>query len=145
MNWTLLAAVAAMAMLTWEIVTEWVPMYPLNDLSAQPTRLRLIAAAANYPVMAAIAVLFAVGNVVTTLIGAGLCLVVLGGHLRSWWIPYLTGRASASWQVHYERDYQRTLKLLPRRPYMPDAQHMVVGLIAVAMVVTGVAASVQVL
>jgi hypothetical protein len=144
MNWTYLAVAAALAMLAWEIVTEWVPLFPLNDLSVQPARLRLVAAAINYPVMAGIAVLFAVGNLVTTLVGAALCLMVLAGHLHWWWIPYATGRASESWTRTYEREYVRTWRLL-RRPYAPDAQHMVVGLIAVAMVVSGVGASVQVL
>ena len=53
--------------------------------------------------------------------------------------------ANEAWARTYEREYARTLRLLPGKRIRPDAQHTVVGLIAVAMVVCGVGASVQVL
>ncbi|GAA1659474.1 hypothetical protein GCM10009765_06040 [Fodinicola feengrottensis] len=147
MNWTLVAAVPPLVMLAFLIVTEWVPMFPFNDLAAQPVRRRLFAAAINYPVMALIAVLFAVDVTVSTLIATVLCFTVVAGNINSWWFPYFTGRGNADMRRNWEREYGRTLKLLPTDGHVvtPDAQHLVVTAIAWAMLITGVGASVHVL
>lgn len=147
MNWTTFAVIAPLVLLAYLVVTEWVPMFPWNDLAAQPARRRALAAAINYPVMVLTSALFAVGTTVTTLVAAALCLTVVAGNINSWWFPYFTGRGSASMRRDWEREYGRTLKLLPTAGHVvtPDAQHVVVTAIAWSMLIAGVGASVQAL
>lgn len=65
------------------------------------------------------------------MLGSGLYLL---GHLNTWWRPYFFG-ASPKEQQEYARLFQRTYKVLPpiRNNPVPDAEHMLLGLIVVAM------------
>ena len=67
----------------------------------------------------------------------------LAGHLANWWLPYL-GLSSASQRAAYQRDYARTLKILPTqgRDVVIDVQHMIVGVLTLAMLGTTAAATI---
>lgn len=126
--------------LAWLALTEWVPLAPLNDLSNGNLRPRLLAAAINYPFPLLIAGGVALGEPWSLITASALCGLILVGHVTSWWLPYLGVSSKAQREV-YARDYANTLKILPTEGHavVPDVQHMVVGLLTLAMLVTTLA------
>jgi hypothetical protein len=46
---TTIAFLVPLVWLAWLILTEWVPMFPLNDLESSTVRERALLALANYP------------------------------------------------------------------------------------------------
>ncbi|WP_327140025.1 hypothetical protein [Nocardia sp. NBC_01327] len=130
-----LAIALPLIWLAWLIATEWIPMRPLNDLTPGNVRPRLLAASINYPFPLAIAGGIALGQTWSLWTAFGLCMLILAGHLTSWWLPYF-GISSAAQRDIYVRDYSRTLKILPTAGHsvVPDVQHMIVGALTVAMI-----------
>ncbi|MBB4913120.1 hypothetical protein [Streptosporangium saharense] len=139
---TTVAIVVPFVWLAWLVLTEWVPMFPLNDLAPGNLRNRLVAASMNYPIPLLIAggvALHQTWSLVTATVISGLVIV---GHVQSWWLPYF-GVSSAAQRELYRADYARTLKILPTegRDVVIDVQHMVVGVISVVMLVTTLTAT----
>ncbi|MEW1635944.1 hypothetical protein AB0469_17920 [Streptomyces sp. NPDC093801] len=126
--------------LAWLALTEWVPMFPLNDLRDDNHRERLGDAALNYPVPLLISAGVAAGCEGTRIASLVLCVLVLVGHVASWWLPYF-GISTQAQRDSYARDYARTLKILPTRgrTVVPDVQHLVVGVLTLAMTGTTLA------
>jgi hypothetical protein len=64
--------------------------------------------------------------------------VWLGLQLFTWWPPYLLG-ASERWQAVYARAFAESTHVLPRwgTHLPPDAMHLVLQILLVAVVVTG--------
>ncbi|MFB7618332.1 hypothetical protein [Kitasatospora sp. NPDC056181] len=128
------AVTVPLVWLAWLVFTEWVPLFPLNDLRGDNHRERLGDAAVNYPIPLLIAGGVALGHQASQVAALVLCLLVLVGHVTSWWLPYF-GISTAAQRESYARDYARTLKVLPvqGRAVVPDVQHMVVGVLTLAM------------
>lgn len=135
MSWDVAAGASCLVMLGWLLVTEWVPLSPLNDLEASTPGERLRAAAGNYSVLLAIAVAVATGTSVGAVVAELLAVSWLIGHVLAWWLPYL-GHSAATQREAYRREYSRTLKILPTEGHdvVVDVQHMVVGLLTLPMV-----------
>ncbi|GAA3452999.1 hypothetical protein [Dactylosporangium matsuzakiense] len=129
--------------LLWLVVTDWIPMYPLNDLRRDNLRDRRLAAAVNYPFPLAVAAGVALHRPWSLTFALVLCALTVLGHLHAWWLPYFA-TPSAAQRERYERDYARTLKLLPTAGHgvVIDVQHMVVGALTLAMAATTVLAAV---
>ncbi|MEV0622519.1 hypothetical protein AB0I81_55025 [Nonomuraea sp. NPDC050404] len=135
------AIVVPLVWLAWLIVTDWVPMFPLNDLSGANVRGRALAGAINYPFPLLVAAGVAHGRPWSLAAATGICVLILAGHLYNWWLPYF-GPASAAQRELYQREYARTLKILPAggRGVVPDVQHMVVGALSLIMLFTTLSA-----
>ncbi|MFH8385862.1 hypothetical protein ACH4E7_33905 [Kitasatospora sp. NPDC018058] len=129
-----IAVVLPLVWLGWLVLTEWVPMFPLNDLVPGNRGPRLLAAAINYPFPLLIAGGVALDRRWSLISALVLCVLVLTGHVVSWWLPYF-GFSSAAQREVYRRDYARTLKILPAegRDVVIDVQHMVVGVLTLLM------------
>lgn len=138
---TALAVVLPLIWLAWLALTEWVPMFPLNDLAAGNLRRRLLAAAINYPFPLLIAGGIALHRTWSLVAALTLCGLILAGHLANWWVPYF-GLSSAAQRETYRQDYSRTWKILPTEGHgvVIDVQHLVVGLLSLAMTATTLAA-----
>jgi hypothetical protein len=134
------AVVLPFVWLSWLIFTDWVPVFPLNDLSPGNVRRRLLAAAINYPFPLLIAGAVALHRQWSMVGAVVLCLLILRGHLASWWLPYFRP-ATAAQRETYQRDYARTWKILPVEGHdvVIDVQHMVVGLLTLGMLGTTLA------
>ncbi|WP_433044369.1 hypothetical protein [Dactylosporangium sp. CS-033363] len=134
---TLIAVAVPVAWLLWLVVTEWVPMFPLNDLRAGNRRDRVLAACVNYPFPLLIAAGVALHRPWSLAVALVLCALCVAGHVRAWWVPYF-GRATRGQREQYQREYARTLKILPAagRAVVIDVQHMVVGVLTLAMAAT---------
>lgn len=112
-------------------------MFPLNDLRGDNVRDRVLAAAINYPFPLLIAAGVAVGRTWSLVAATGLCVLIMGGHVVNWWLPYF-GISSEAQRATYRREYSRTLKILPTEGHdvVIDVQHMVVGALSLIMLAT---------
>ncbi|MEQ4306072.1 hypothetical protein ABNF97_32590 [Plantactinospora sp. B6F1] len=128
------AVIAPLVWLGWLVLIDWVPMYPLNDLPGISAGDRALAAAANYPVPLLIAGAVALGRRWSHLVAVVLSLLCLGGHLASWWLPYLAGATPAQ-RAEFQEYYADTLRFLPTAGHdvVIDLQHTVVGLLTLVM------------
>ncbi|MER6951414.1 hypothetical protein ABT294_46110 [Nonomuraea sp. NPDC000554] len=134
---TTFAVIVPLVWLAWLIVTEWVPMFPLNDLTKGNVRGRVLAAAINYPFPLLIAAGLALHQTWSLITATALCVLIMAGHLQSWWLPYFGVSTEAQREV-YRRDYGRTLKILPTEGHdvVIDVQHLVVGVLSLIMLAT---------
>ncbi|MEU0566760.1 hypothetical protein ABZ297_15405 [Nonomuraea sp. NPDC005983] len=134
---TTFAVIVPLVWLAWLIVTEWVPMFPLNDLTKANVHGRVLAAAINYPFPLLIAAGLALHQTWSLITATVLCVLIMAGHLQSWWLPYFGVSTEAQREV-YRRDYSRTLKILPTEGHdvVIDVQHLVVGVLSLIMLAT---------
>ncbi|MGW4642019.1 hypothetical protein ACWEN6_26125 [Sphaerisporangium sp. NPDC004334] len=139
---TTFAIIVPLVWLAWLAVTEWVPMFPLNDLAPGNVGRRLAAAAINYPFPLLIAAGVALHQTWSLVTATLLCYVIMVGHLWNWWVPYFCAATPAQLET-YQRDYTRTLKLLRTDGHdvVIDVQHMVVGALSLLMLATTLAAT----
>ncbi len=130
------AVASCVTMLGWLILTEWVPLAPLNDLGASTQGERGRAAVLNYAALLVIATGVLTGTTVGAIVAQVLVVAWLVGHLLSWWLPYF-GLSSERQRGRTDGRTPRTLKVLPAEGHdvVVDVQHMVVGLLTLPMVV----------
>ncbi|GAA3012497.1 hypothetical protein [Streptosporangium longisporum] len=139
---TTVAIIVPFVWLGWLVLTDWVPLFPLNDLSPGNVRGRALAASVNYPFPLLIAAGIALHRSWSLVAATVLCCLIVAGHVRSWWLPYF-GTASAAQREIYRRDHSRTLKVLPTegRDVVIDVQHLVVGVLSLVMLATTLTAT----
>ncbi|MFF5204411.1 hypothetical protein [Streptosporangium sp. NPDC000396] len=137
-----IAVIVPLIWLAWLVLTEWVPMFPLNDLEASTVKERALMALVNYPIPLLIAGGVALHETWSLAVATGLAVLTVVGHIVSWWLPYF-GFSFEAQREAARREYARTLKILPTegRDVVIDVQHMVVGVLTVAMLGTTVAAT----
>jgi hypothetical protein len=139
---TLIAIIVPLIWVGWLILTEWVPMFPLNDLEASTARERATTGALNYTVGLVIAGGILIGQTWSLVVAVVVSQLALAGHIASWWVPYF-GISSQAQRDAYRREFTRTWKILPTEGHdvVIDVQHMVVGVITLVMVGTTLAAA----
>ncbi|MEU7863589.1 hypothetical protein [Nonomuraea sp. NPDC049141] len=132
-----IAIIVLFVWLGWLVVTEWVPMFPLNDLRPGNIGQRVLAACVNYPFPLLIAAGVALHQTWSLIAATALCVLIVGGHVRNWWLPYFRGGTAAQRET-YQREYSRTLKILPTEGHevVIDVQHLVVGALSLLMLAT---------
>jgi hypothetical protein len=135
-RWRLAGAALIGVMLVYFVVTNHVDLYPWNNLDAAgnqwPSTLVGLIPFSIY------AVAFAVGIRWLMLVGMVHSYIWLALQIRQWWVPYLFGATplhrDLSWYA--AGGYTETLRILPLigdRP-APDAQHLVLELISLGVV-----------
>ncbi|WP_219471403.1 hypothetical protein [Nonomuraea rhizosphaerae] len=131
---TTVAIVVPFLWLGWLALTEWVPMFPLNDLRPGNVRGRVLAACVNYPFPLLVAAGVAARQPWSLVAATAICVLIVAGHVRSWWLPYF-GISTTEQRELYRREYARTLKVLPAegRDVVIDVQHLVVGALSLIM------------
>jgi len=129
-----MAAAFAVALAAYLLITDWVDLAPWNKVDDLPVRQKLLISVANYTPLLFIAVAVPQGGllaVLALLVGV----VDLAMHIAYWWLPYLRG-TSAEQVAERERLFGGTTTFLPtigNHP-IPNAQHVVVGILMAAMV-----------
>lgn len=135
MSWTGFAVVVTGVLLLWRLVMDYIPLFPLNDLSRKSVKSRSRDWTAHY-VPLGLAMLLNMSPFPIA-IGAGLVIACLYATLQAvtCWLPYWTG-STDNQKERYEQAYGRTHRFLPRiRDHLvPDTQHVVTGVLAVFMV-----------
>jgi phosphatidylserine/phosphatidylglycerophosphate/cardiolipin synthase-like enzyme len=136
MSWTGFAVVVTGALLLWRLVMDYIPLFPLNDLSRKSVMSHSRDWTAHY-VPLGLAMLLNMSPFPLA-IGVGLVISCLYVVLQAvtCWLPYWTG-SSDNQKERYEQAYGRTHRFLPRiRDHLvPDTQHVITGVLAVIMVV----------
>lgn len=129
-----IAAVVPLVWLSWLVLTDWVPMFPLNDLSRQNFRHRLIAGVISCPFPLLVSAGIALHRDWSLAVSAVLCALILTGHVLSWWVPY-SGHSTEAQRELYRREFTRTLKVVPAEGHdvVIDLQHTVVGALTLVM------------
>jgi hypothetical protein len=145
MNPATIAAGLAITLAVYLLVTDWRDLAPWNNVGDLPVRQKLLISLANYTPLLFIAFAIAQQNRILVVLA-----VVVGGvdllmHVAFWWLPYLRG-ATAEHQQEHARMFGGTTTFLPAigdHP-IPNAQHVVVGVLMLAMFATSVAAAIAV-
>lgn len=114
---------------------EYTDIYPWNDIRNGSGQERID------PAVLALQGMLIVGTARGARWARPANLVAYGGwfglQVSSWWVPYLRG-PSEELQQRYDRYFSSTVRFLPRirrRPWVPDAAHIVLqGLIAASLV-----------
>ncbi len=138
---TVVAAVAPLVWLGWLVLTDWVPMYPLNDLERRDHRQRAVGAVTTYPAGLLVSAGVLIGqswSLATAVILAGAIVV---GHVAGWWLPY-AGVSVGPQRDVYREEYSRTVSVLPKAGHdvVVDVQHMVTGVLGLVMLGTSLIA-----
>ena len=136
MTWQTAAMLAPLIFLGYQLLIDFVPMLPWNDTSTRTAKHRLLEALFNYSPLLLIAYGFSQSSRTGWLISAIGATLYFIGHLNAWWRPYFFG-ASTKEMEEYKTHFSRTFKFLPARGTnpIPDAEHVVIGLICIGMVV----------
>lgn len=136
MNWQTAALLAPLIFLGYQFLIDFIPMPPWNDTSTRTVKHRLLEVLFNYSPLLLIAYGFSQTSRTGWLISAIGATLYFIGHLNAWWRPYFFG-ASAREMEEYKTHFSRTFKFLPARGEnpIPDAEHVVIGLICIGMVV----------
>src|SRR4051794_7806113 len=134
MDLSTIAAALAIGLAAYLLVTDWVDLAPWNRVDDLPVRQRVLISVANYTPLLFIATGVLQGGVLVVLallVGA----IDLLMHVAYWWLPYVRG-ASPQQIAERHRMFGGTTTFLPAigdHP-IPNAQHVVVGLLMTAMV-----------
>ncbi len=130
---TIAAAVCQLVAAGYLQLVEWVDLFPWNDLSKGNQQERLDIAILAYQLL--VGFWFARQRLGLMCVGWAAYAVWLYLQIVSWWRPYLFG----TWAVGPNWYFAKTYKFLPQigeRP-TPDADHIVLQLLLVAVLVTG--------
>lgn len=135
----IVAAILPLIFLVYQIVIDWIDLFPWNDVSRKSAKTKLLELIINYFPLLLISYAYfhpAAQTILWGMIGA---LLYLAGHIRAWWIPYLFG-ASEKERAEYLHYFAHTYKFLPRRQDhpVPDAEHVVLGCICLLMAIINV-------
>jgi hypothetical protein len=138
---TVIGVITPLVWLGWLVLTDWVPMYPLNDLEHRDRHQRAVGAMTTYPAGLLVSAGVLIGqswSLATAVIIAGSVVV---GHLAGWWLPYAGVSVGPQREV-YREEYSRTVSVLPRAGHevVVDVQHMVTGILGLVMLGTSLAA-----
>lgn len=137
-HWSWAAVATIVAMLTYFIVTNHVDLSPWNNLGVAGPQ--LASTLSGVIPFAIIATVFAIRIPWLMLVGMIYAWVWLLLQIQQWWIPYVFGetRLHRSFVWYVEGGYNETVSLLPEiagRP-VPDAQHLVLELLSLLVVIT---------
>ncbi|MFB7305157.1 hypothetical protein [Heyndrickxia sporothermodurans] len=132
----ILAFVLPLVFLGYQMVIDFVNLYPFNDIHSRDKRLRKYEVLGNYPPLVVIAVCFFSNSVIWHWVGFIMTSIIMVMHLFAWWIPYFTGFPN---QVRrdYEKYFSKTFKFLPaiKKHIISDAEHVGVGVLLSATLV----------
>jgi hypothetical protein len=118
--------------LFYQIVIDFVDLFPFNDIHSRDNRLRKYEVLGNYPSLLLISFCFYYHSTVSMWIGFVVTSIILVMHLFAWWIPYFFGFPNSA-KNDYLKYFSRTYKFLPRIKdhIVPDAEHVGVGILLV--------------
>ena len=126
MSWKPIVIVAAIGTYLYILITEWIDLFPWNDVSRSTAGQKLSGSLINLVPFAFLVTAFLLDIIWLRLLSIGLLVAWLAIHLAWWWVPYLSG-ASDTHLEQYARLFARTYKFLPPRGAnpIPTAQYVV--------------------
>jgi hypothetical protein len=128
MSWQLLAIVTPFVLVIYLIVTDFIDLYPFNDVSQHTKDVRKWELL-NYflPLLSAFCSWKGVG-----IIALAVSSLFLIGNIFSWWVPYFFGCSKKQKEL-LEKHFGKTIKILPpiKDHPIPNLEHMPVALLIV--------------
>ena len=135
MNLAVIAAIAAIALAVYLIVTDWVSLAPWNKVEDVPIRQKLLLSLTNYTPLLFIAFAVLQENRILMALALFVGAVDLLMHVVYWWLPYLRGTTDEQSAERASLFGGTTTFLPPIGDHpIPNAQHVVVGLLMLLMV-----------
>ncbi len=137
MKWNQVATLLPLLFLSYQLLIDWVNLFPWNDIATKTAKTRLLELLLNYSPLLLIAYGFHQATPTPKLYALMGSLAYLVGHLNAWWRPYLLG-ATPNQKAEYQQYFSRTYTFLPPigdHP-IPDAAHVVLGSICLLMVIS---------
>ncbi|WP_216828648.1 hypothetical protein [Alkalihalobacterium elongatum] len=130
MNLYVLTIISPLVFLLYQVIIDFVDLFPFNDIKARDKRLRKFEILGNYPPLIIIALCFYYNTSWSVWVGFGLTSIILIMHVFAWWFPYFTGYPKTV-RKDYEQYFMRTYKFLPKikNHIVPDAEHVGVGVL----------------
>ena len=123
-------------------MVDFIDLFPWNDLSVVTTQERVLGILVNELPLVLIAAAFAQSRRVIRVLAVLASALFVVGHIAAWWIPYLFGTSAGVTEEHVRR-YGQTVTFLPPiddHP-IPNAAHVVVGVITLATLICTVMAT----
>jgi hypothetical protein len=143
MNISTIAAGLAISLAVYLLITDWIDLAPWNNVEDLPVRQKVLISVANYTPLLFIAAAVLQGSAILVALAVLVGLVDLAMHVAYWWLPYLRG-VSVEQAAERARLFGGTSTFLPAiadHP-IPNAQHVVVGILMLAMVVFTIAGAI---
>lgn len=134
MSWTWLAVSLTAALLLWRLAYDFVPMYPLNDLSRRTVNSRNRDWTVHYVPLALALLLNLSPNRLAVFLGLVIALLYAAVQAVSCWLPYFQGGSDAQ-KNRWSQMYGRTHRFLPgiRDHAVPDTSHVITGVLTLLM------------
>ena len=139
---SVVAAAIALVLALYLLITDWVDLAPWNNVGDLPRRQKLLLSLTNYTPLVLLAFFVLQQDPILVSLAVVIASVDLLLHLMYWWLPYLRG-ASAAQTAEHANLFGGTTTFLPRigdHP-IPNAQHVVVGILMVLMWAASLAAA----
>ncbi|MBS4172225.1 hypothetical protein [Bacillus sp. FJAT-49736] len=136
----ILAIVLPLVFLGYQMVIDFVNLFPFNDIHSRDKRLRKYEVLGNYPPLVVISACFFFNSGLWHWVGFIMTSIIMVMHLFAWWIPYLTGYPNQV-RSDYDKYFRNTYKFLPaiKNHIIPDAEHFGVGvLLSLTMIIQGI-------
>ncbi len=143
MNLAPVAAIAAIALAVYLVVTDWVSLPPWNKVDDVPLRQKVLLSLTNYTPLLVIALAVVQDSRILVAVALFVGAVDLLLHIAYWWLPYLRG-TSEEQKAERASLFGGTTTFLPPigdHP-IPNAQHVVVGVLMLLMVAATLGAAV---
>jgi hypothetical protein len=136
MNWSTTATLLAMTLAIYLALTDWVNLAPWNNVEDLPVRQKILISLANYTPLLFIAFACTQQNRIVIVLAVIIGIIDLIMHISYWWIPYLRGASEQQKQEHVKL-FGSTTTFLPgiNDNPIPNAQHVVVGILMLSMVI----------
>lgn len=136
MTLSTLAAVLTGLLLLWRLAVDYVPMFPLNDLSRKTAKSRNRDFTIHYiPLFLALLLSLSSNRLPAAL---ALLIITLYATVQavSWWLPYIQG-GTDSHKARWEQTYGKTHRILPQMGNhpVPDTSQVITGLLTVAVII----------
>lgn len=137
MNGSMLAAVFTGLLLLWRLVLDYVPMYPLNDLTRKTARSRNRDWTVHYAPLFLAFLLCLSGNRLSVVLGFIIACLYATVQVVTWWLPYVKG-GTQNQKARWDGMYGKTHRILPRISdhTVPDTSHVITGLLTLAVVIS---------
>ena len=126
MNWKPIVVLASTVAYLYILITEWVDLFPWNDVSRSTASQKLSGSLINAVPFALLIIAFLFDMLWLRLLAIGLLVAWLGIHFAWWWAAYFWGTSETHLE-QYARLFARTYKFLPPRGTnpIPTAQYVI--------------------
>jgi hypothetical protein len=141
MNWKPIVVIAAIAAYLYILTTEWIDLFPWNDVSRSTASQKVSGSLINAVPFVLLIAAFLLDILWLRLIAVGLLIAWLGVHFAWWWVPYFWG-TSDTHMASYARFFARTYTFLPPRGTnpTPTAQYVIMQVLTLVNLIVATVA-----